>query len=66
MFYLMYEKDEQGNNKDVRVDAFPVASGKHTPNAQTTPARRPACPRRTSGGRCPAFGRRWACFQRLC
>lgn len=27
MFYLMFEKDEEGKNKEVRVDAFPVASG---------------------------------------
>lgn len=27
MFFLMFEKDEKGNNREVRVDTFPVASG---------------------------------------
>lgn len=27
MYFLMYEKDAQGKNRDVRVDTFPVASG---------------------------------------
>jgi len=27
MFFLMYEKDAEGKNRDVRVDKFPVASG---------------------------------------
>lgn len=27
LFYIMFEKDEAGNNREVRVDTFPVASG---------------------------------------
>lgn len=27
LFYIMYEKDGEGKNRDVRVDSFPVASG---------------------------------------
>jgi hypothetical protein len=27
LFYVMFEKDGEGRNRDVRVDTFPVASG---------------------------------------
>jgi hypothetical protein len=63
MFYLMYEKDEQGNNKDVRVDGFPVASGKRT-HSSTPPACPqscpPACKQPTATAAC---GRRCGCRQ---
>jgi hypothetical protein len=37
MYYLMFEKDEQGKNRDVRVDTFPVASGAGLPDEVQQP-----------------------------